>query len=90
MVRAGRWTEHSGGDIVLELGYRLEPGGIIRFHLPDDKATYFYGRYELKGDRLRVCWPGPLKAGRGPRPPAALKSPAGSRVTLSAWERVKD
>ena len=90
VVKKAGWYEHADGDIVLELRYKLQPGGVVRFHLPDDKKTYFFGRYELKGGTLRVCWPGPLKAEQEPRPPARLESPEGSRVTLSSWKQVGD
>jgi uncharacterized protein (TIGR03067 family) len=80
-------TEHSGNNELAKFNYKISKG-IIRFEFPGE-TTYFYGRYELKGDTLRICYPGPIENGF-PQPPAEFSADKGSGRNLSTWERVKD
>jgi hypothetical protein len=58
--------------------------GVIRFDVPGQDVG-FLGRYEIKGNRLRVCYPGPLVVGKPPQPPEKIES--GPKVTVAEWER---
>ena len=73
------YRERARGDDLATYRYALLPGGVIRFDVPGEEGVTFYGRYELKGDRLRVCYPGPIDGERGALPPAALESPEGPK-----------
>jgi len=84
------FRQTTGGEELLRLRYAVLPGGVLRFDVPGEDGVSFFGWYELKGDKLRVCYPGPLDDEKGAIPPAALESRTGSKVTLSTWERVRE
>jgi uncharacterized protein (TIGR03067 family) len=55
--------------------------GVLQF---DTMGTTFLGRYELKGDTLRIAFPGPI-VGNMPRPPDDF-APGDGR-TVASWTR---
>lgn len=65
------------------LRYQVLPGGILQLSPVDDAKVYFFGKFERKGEVLRLVWPGPVIDGR-PQPPEDF-SPAKGR-TVSVWK----
>jgi hypothetical protein len=80
------YREHAADQALQTFRYKIHPDNIVFFEAIDG-STWFFGRYELKDDTLRLCFPGPLDP--WPEPPKAMESPKGSKVTLSEWKRAE-
>jgi hypothetical protein len=58
LVDRNAYREEAAGRELQKLDYHLLLNGMIRF---ETRGTWFLGRYELDGRRLRVCYPGPFR-----------------------------
>jgi uncharacterized protein (TIGR03067 family) len=85
VVDGKSWKEEARGKEMQRFDIQLRPNGVIRFDVPG-KNVGFLGRYEIKGNRLKVCYPGPLEVGKPPQAPEKIEP--GPKVTVAEWERV--
>jgi hypothetical protein len=76
------WRQDANGRELDAFDVTFRPDGTMKLRKGD---VTLLGRYELRGDRLRIAYPGPLEVGKPLRPPTDLTT----ALTIAEWRRAQ-